>query len=94
MADDGRPRNLSDEDVDLPEVENELDYIDTENNPGELLIALENIERVMRKGKSYEEAVRSYGIPGHPYFKEFWPPTKYWGDARWVREKLDLPLDD
>ena len=71
-----------------------LACMDTENNEGELTIALNRIADVMEKrGWSYERAVMTYGIRGHPYFKEFWPETRYWGDARIAREALGLPLD-
>lgn len=70
------------------------EMLDTENNPGELTIALRNIERSMReKGWSYDRAVFAHGIKGHPYFADFWPPTRYWGDARIAREHFGLPLD-
>lgn len=72
-----------------------LDCMDTENNPGELTISLRNINRMMEtKGWSYERAVYRFGIKGHPYFADFWPETKYWGDARIARRELGLPLDD
>lgn len=75
-------------------VEDSMEYIDTENNPGELTIALDNIRRAMEKrGLSYDQAARLYGIRGHPHFKDFWPVTRYWGDARFARERLGLPLD-
>lgn len=63
-----------------------LDMIDG-NNEGELTIALGNIERVMKQGKTYGEAVQLYGIRGHPYFADFWPATELWGDAKWADEE-------
>lgn len=103
MADDWRAK-LNDptwraraEDMDDPEVSGEdaLDAIGIENNEGELVIALQHIARVMReRGWSYERAVLQYGIRGHPYFADFWPVTTYWGDARFAREELGLPLGD
>lgn len=79
----------------MAEIEEGLEMLPTENNPGELTIALQNIRRVMEeRGWSYERAVRVYGIRGHPEFKDFWPVTRYWGDARFAREQLGLPLDE
>ena len=75
--------------------EHGLAGLDPENNPGELVIALRSIERVMReKGWLYSRAALHYGIRGHPHFREFWPEARYWGDARLAREMLGLPLDD
>jgi hypothetical protein len=69
--------------------------IDTENNPGELVLALKRINLAMReRGWSYERAARAYGIRGHPRFADFWPVTRYWGDARRARIELGLPLDE
>ena len=71
-------------------------YIDLyENNDGELAIALGNIRRAMEsKGWSYERAAKTYGIRGHPYFKDFWPETRWWGDVRWARKRAGLQIDE
>ena len=74
--------------------EDVLAYMDTENNDGEFLMAVERIEEAVARGRSYEDAVRLYGIRGHPAFKDFWPATRYWGDAVIAREALGLPLGD
>lgn len=68
--------------------------LDSENNEGELALALQKIRKQMEKGWSYERAAKLFGIRGHPYFAEFWPPTKYWGDARFYREQMGMSLDD
>ena len=78
----------------VPEGEDAYEYLDTENNPAELTIALNRIAETMeREGWSYERCVFAFGIKGHPYFADFWPVTKYWGDARIAREHFKLPLD-
>ena len=74
--------------------EDPMAYLDVENNPGELTIALRNIARSMERGLSYEQAVKHHGIRGHPHFKEFWPETRYWGDAIIARKFHGLPLED
>ena len=59
------------------------------------MIALKNIRKAMEgRGWTYERAVRHYGIRGHPYFSDFWPPTRWWGDVRWARERHGLPVDE
>jgi hypothetical protein len=64
------------------------DLISDENNPGELEIALRNIRKAVERGVDPTVARKRHGIPGHPYFEEFWPVTKYWGDAAFKRQEL------
>jgi hypothetical protein len=63
-----------------------LDMIDDENNEGELLLATAAIQRAVKRGMPLEKARRTFGIRGHPAFKDLWPETKFWGDAAWARE--------
>lgn len=49
----------------------------TENHDGEFLIAVQNIERVMKRAKTCEDAVQLYWSRGHSAFEEFWPMTRY-----------------
>lgn len=78
MADDpNRPTRTDDQPDEGEMVENAMDFIDTENNEGELAIALGHIRRLMEdQGWSYERAVQVYGIRDHPYSTDFWPPTR------------------
>jgi hypothetical protein len=62
------------------------DVLDEVNNEGEFLIALRNINKAIERGVARETAMKSHGIPGHPYFKDYWPVTKFWGDAAAVRK--------
>ena len=74
-------------------MEDGLSMLDTSNNEAELGIALEHIDVSVKEGWSYERAVQKWGIRGHPYFAEFFPVKKYWGDARIARQALGLPLE-
>ena len=78
----------------MADFEDALAYMSTDNNDGEFLMCVERIEEAVARGKTSEQVVRLYGIRGHPAFKDFWPQTRYWGDARIAREALGSPLED
>jgi hypothetical protein len=63
------------------------DMLDEENNEGEFLIALRNINKAIERGVPQATAMKRHGIPGHPYFAAYWPVTKFWGDAAAVRKQ-------
>lgn len=95
MSDEPRAITPEEEAQLLGEGDDAAAFIDLDNNEMDFLNALERINQAMDEGWSYERAVLKHGVAvkGHPFFKEFWPETRYWGDAAFFREKLGLPLD-